>query len=65
MVIERFIANRALREFALSDNHPRVSMKTVFEEIVLVIFVIAVYVALPAGIIAGWIRWLRLGRKTD
>jgi hypothetical protein len=34
-------------------------MKTVFEEIVLVIFVIAVYVALPAGIIAGWIRWLR------
>jgi hypothetical protein len=27
--------------------------------------VIAVYVALPAGIIAGWIRWLRLGRKTD
>jgi hypothetical protein len=40
-------------------------MKTAFEEIVLVIFVIAVYVALPAGIIAGWIRWLRLGRKTD
>ena len=38
-------------------------MTTVFEEIVLVIFVIAVYVALPAGIIAGWIRRLRLGRK--
>jgi hypothetical protein len=33
-------------------------METVFEEIVFVIFVIAVYVALPAGIIAGWIRWL-------
>jgi hypothetical protein len=49
----------------LSDNHPKVSIKTVFEEIVIVIFVIAVYVALPAGIIAGWIRWLRLGRKTD
>jgi hypothetical protein len=61
----RFIANRALREFTLSDNHPKVSIKTVFEEIVIVIFVIAVYVALPAGIIPGWIRWLRLGRKTD
>jgi ABC-type nitrate/sulfonate/bicarbonate transport system permease component len=35
------------------------SMKTVLEQIVLVVFVIAVYVALPAGIIAGWIRWVR------
>jgi len=34
-------------------------MKTVLEEIVLVVFVIAVYVALPAGIIAGWIGWVR------
>ena len=64
-MISGFIANRALREFTWSDNHPKVSMKTVFEEIVIVIFVIAVYVALPAGIIAGWIRWLRLDRKTD
>ena len=35
------------------------SAKTVLEEIVLVVFVIAVYVALPAGIIGGWIGRVR------
>ena len=34
-------------------------MKAVIEEIVLVVFAVAVYVVLPAAIIAGWIRWVR------
>jgi hypothetical protein len=34
-------------------------MKTVLEEIALMVFVIAVYVVLPVTIIGGWIRWLR------
>ena len=34
-------------------------MKTVVEEIVFVIFVIAIYVALPAAMVVGWIRWVR------
>jgi|SRR5579863_4897832 len=34
-------------------------MKTVIEEIVLVVFAVAVDVVLPAAIIAGWIRWVR------
>jgi len=34
-------------------------MKTVVEEITLVGFVIAIYVALPAAIVVGWIRWVR------
>jgi hypothetical protein len=43
----------------LSDNQPETSMKTVVDEITLVGFVIAIYVALPAAIVVGWIRWVR------
>jgi hypothetical protein len=34
-------------------------MKTVIEEIVLIVFAIAVYVVVPAAIIAGWINWVK------
>jgi hypothetical protein len=36
-----------------------VNTKSIPEEIVLVVFVITIYGALPAAIIAGWIRWVR------
>jgi hypothetical protein len=39
-------------------------MKTVIEEIALIVFAIAVYVVLPAAIVVGWIRWVR-GRAQE
>jgi hypothetical protein len=34
-------------------------MNTTAEEIILSVFALAVYIVLPAAIVAGWIRWVR------
>jgi hypothetical protein len=34
-------------------------MKTVSEEIALVVFTVVIYVVLPVAIVGGWIRWVR------